>query len=59
MKTMTCTLLFLFMGALSHAQLKVTDLPKEAQNFLEKHFKDEKIVKVKKESQIGEKRSGN
>lgn len=35
--------------------MKVTDLPQEAQSFLEKYFKDAKIQKVKKESQIGEK----
>ncbi|NUY82038.1 PepSY-like domain-containing protein [Flavobacterium sp. MAH-1] len=58
MKNAIFFLLFLFTATASQAQgskLKVTDLPKEAQNFLETHFKGEKIVKVKKESQIGEK----
>lgn len=58
MKTAIYTVLFLLAATFAQAQdskLKVADLPKEARDFLDKYFKDEKIVKVKKESQIGEK----
>ena len=38
-----------------NSKLQLTDLPKEAQTFMSKYFKDAKIKEVKKESQIGEK----
>ncbi|RZJ67776.1 MAG: hypothetical protein EOO50_04160 [Flavobacterium sp.] len=58
MRTTILSLIFLLGATFTQAQdskMKVTDLPKEAQNFLEKYFKDAKVEKVKKESQIGEK----
>ncbi|RZJ73668.1 PepSY-like domain-containing protein [Flavobacterium sp.] len=58
MKNAIFSLILVFATTFASAQdskLKVTDLPKEAQNFLEKYFKGEKIEKVKKEAQIGEK----
>lgn len=58
MKTILLGVILLLSTTVMQAQnskLKVADLPKEAREFLEKYFKDAKIKKVKKESQIGEK----